>query len=503
MSETARYDVRIRGARVYDGSGADAFPADVAIAGDRIAAVGATDRAAHVEIDASGLAIAPGFIDVHTHDDFATLLHPDMAFKVEGGVTTCVVGNCGMGAAPHAQAVILARAFHPRSRLPEWQGYRGYLEKLDAEPPAVNVGALVGHGTVRMAAMGGARRAPDAREASTMRETLEEGLAAGALGLSTGLIYEPGRHAGTDEIVDLAAAMRDTGALYATHMRNEAERLLEAVDEAIEIGERAGVPVQISHHKASGRANWGLVTRSLERIEAARARGLDVHADQYPYTAGSTVLAAIAQNDGFRGRRAGPGAARGVPAVDPADVVIASTESHPEWEGRSVATFVAEWALPAQEAAERLLAQEPMATIVMHSMSEDDVRTVMAHPSTMIGSDGIPSLEGRPHPRLYGTFARVLGRYARDLGVLPMAEAVHRMTGLPARKFGLAGRGRVEAGAFADLVVFDPASILDVGSYEDPKHAPRGIAHVFVNGIATVREGRHTGARAGRTLRRV
>ena len=501
VSETARYDVRIRGARVYDGSGAEAFEADVAIQGARIAAVGATDGAAHHEIDGAGLAVAPGFIDVHTHDDFAAILHPDMAFKVEGGVTTCVVGNCGMGAAPHAQAVMLARAFHPHSRLPEWQGYAGYLDRLDADPPAVNVAALVGHGTLRLAAMGGARRAPDAREARSMRDALEEGLAAGAVGLSTGLIYEPGRHAATDEIVELAAVMRGSGALYATHMRNEAERLLESVDEAIEIGERAGVPVQISHHKASGRPNWGLVARSLERIEAARARGLDVHADQYPYTAGSTILAAIAQNDGFRGRDAREGQAAVAP-VDPADVVIASTESHPEWEGRSVADFVADWQLPAAEAAARLLEQEPMATIVMHSMCEDDVRRVMAHPSTMIGSDGIPSLEGRPHPRLYGTFARVLGRYAREQGVLSMAEAIHRMTGLPALKFGLAGRGSVRAGEIADLVVFDPAAIIDTGTYDDPKHAPKGIAHVFVNGTPTVREGRHTGARAGRTLRR-
>ena len=494
-----RYDAVIHAAAVYDGTGADAFHADVAIEGDCIAAVGSDLGDADVEIDAAGLALAPGFIDVHTHDDFAAVLHPDMAFKLLGGVTTCVVGNCGMGAAPHQAASALAKAFHPQHELPRWEGYQGYLDLLETQPPAVNIAALVGHGTLRLAAMGGARREPTAAELQTMKDGLQEGLEAGAVGLSTGLIYEPGRHAATDEIVELAREMKDTGALYATHMRDEGARLVDSVAEAIEIGERSGVSVQISHHKASGRENWGRVKESLALIEQARARGLDVDADQYPYTAGSTILAAIVQNDGFRAK---PGASGGVGRIAPGDVVIASTSSHPEWEGRSIEDFAAEWSLPAAEAADRVLAQEPLATIVMHSMSEDDVQTVMRHPSTMIGSDGIPSLEGRPHPRLYGTFARVLGHYARDLDLFPLKEAIHRMTGLSARKFGLTGRGVIAEGACADLVLFDPDTVIDVGTYDDPKHPPLGIAHVFVNGRHAVREARQTSERAGRALRR-
>ncbi|MDJ0867177.1 MAG: D-aminoacylase [Myxococcota bacterium] len=487
------FDLVIRGATLYDGSGDAPRRADVALRDDRIAAVGevAAD-AGTASLDARGLALAPGFIDVHTHDDFAVLLHPEMGFKVQGGVTTVVVGNCGMGAAPHAQAALMARAFHPHDTLPTWSGHRGYLAQLDAEPASCNVAMLAGHGTLRLAALGGAARAPDAAELRHMQAGVREALEAGALGLSTGLIYEPGRHADTDEIVALASELSGSGALYTTHMRDEASRLLEAVREAIEIGERAGVPVQISHHKAAGRENWGRVTESLRLIEQARARGLDVTADQYPYTAGSTVLAALVSH-----------ADSGLGRFDGSEVTIASAPGHPEWEGRSLAEIAAELEVTPLDAARRVLDTVGMAaTVVLHSMCDDDVRTVLRHPTTMIGSDGIPTLHGKPHPRLYGTFARVLGHYARDEGVLSLSEAVHRMTGFPARKFGLSDRGALRAGACADLVLFDPARIDDVATYADPHRPPTGIAHVFVNGRAVVRDGEHTGARPGLALRR-
>jgi N-acyl-D-amino-acid deacylase len=482
----------IRNALLYDGTGARPVQADVSLRGDRIgevAAPGSLARAGARMLEAEGLALAPGFIDVHTHDDFAAVVHPDMHFKVLGGVTTCIVGNCGFGAAPWSAAAAMARVFHPKHDLPRWEGFAGYLGRLDAHPPSVNVGALVGHGTLRLAAMGNAQRAPGVEEVARMKAALREGIDAGCLGLSTGLIYDPGRFATTDEIVELARELRGTGALYATHVRDEGTGLLDSVGEAIAIGERAGIPVQISHHKASGRAAWGLVRQSLGLIESARARGVDVHADQYPYTAGSTVLAAVARNDGL-GR------------LEAEAIVVAAAAGHPEWEGRSLADLMGEFGLPARESAERVLAAQPGTTVVLHSMDEEDVRTVMRHPTTMIGSDGIPTLEGRPHPRLYGTFARVLGRYAREVGLFPLEEAVHRMTALPARKFGLAGRGVVRAGAFADLVLFDPERILDAGTYEDPHRPPHGIAHVFVNGAEVVGGGAHIGARPGRVLRR-
>jgi N-acyl-D-amino-acid deacylase len=499
--ERSMHDLVIRDAMLFDGTGAPPVQADVAIEGDRVASVRASGQDARKTIDARGLALAPGFIDVHTHDDFAAIAHPDMAFKLTGGVTSCVVGNCGFGAAPHAAAAVMAKTLHPKLQLPEWQGTAGYMGLLEAQAPGVNIGVLVGHGTARLAAMradvrapsGNENRAPSGAEMAAMKSVLTEGLEAGALGLSSGLVYDPGRFAATGELVELSSLMRGTGALYATHMRDESTGLLDSVREAIAIGERAGVPVQISHHKASGRGAWGLVRESLKLIEAAQRRGLSVHADQYPYTAGSTILSAVYRDGKLRGA---------IGDLTGEDVVIASTESHPQWEGRSLAQLGKEMGCSPEQAAEQVLAADTGVTCVLHAMSEEDVRTVMRHPSTMIGSDGIPTLEGKPHPRLYGTFARVLGHYARDEKLFPMEEAVYRMTGFAAAKFGLTDRGVVRAGAFADLVLFDPATILDVGTFEDPKRPPAGIRAVFVNGAQAVDGARVTGERTGRVLRR-
>ena len=481
-------DLIVHDILIYDGTGAPPRLGDVAIEGDTIASLDSDSAKTRESMEGRSLAIAPGFIDVHTHDDFAAVLHPDMSFKTEGGVTTCVVGNCGMGAAPWRQAAQVARAFDSQT-LPQWEGYHGYFSLLERQPPATNIAALIGHGTVRQAAMGADAREATKTEMSAMKASVREGLDAGAVGLSTGLIYDPGRHAQTDEIVELASLMRGTGALYATHMRDEGLGLLASVAEAIAIGERAGVGVQISHHKASGKQAWGLVTESLKLIEDAQRRGLNVHADQYPYTAGSTVLSAVFRDGGL-----------GV--NEPRDVVIASTKAHREWEGRSIAQIADTMACDWRQAAAAVLAAEPNSTVVLHMMCEDDVRAVMRHPSTMIGSDGLPTLEGKPHPRLYGTFARVLGHYARDEGLFSLEEAIHRMTGFPAAKFGFSDRGVLKVGAKADLVLFDPNRILDRGTFENPKCAPTGIAAVYVNGRLTVQNGRSTDARSGRVLRR-
>jgi N-acyl-D-amino-acid deacylase len=489
---SGRFETLIREVEIYDGSGAPPAKGDVALAEGRIAAVGAATGSARETVDGRGLALAPGFIDVHTHDDFAALSHPDMGFKLVGGVTTCIVGNCGFGAAPHAAASVMAKTLHPKISLPAWQGYRGYMKRLEERPTGANIGVLIGHGTARLAAMQLENRPPSAAEMAAMKATVTEGLEAGALGLSTGLVYDPGRFAATDEIVELASLMRGTGALYATHMRDEGQKLLESVREAVEIGRRAGVPVQISHHKASGRTAWGLVGESLKLIESAQAQGLDVHADQYPYTAGSTILSAVFRDGRLRGVS---GDLRGE------DVVVASTESHAEWEGKSLAVLASGWNCTVEEAATRVLKEDAGVTVILHAMSEADVRAVMRHPSTMIGSDGIPTLEGKPHPRLYGTFARVLGKYAREEKLFTLAEAVRRMTGFPAAKFGLKDRGLVRPGAIADLVLFDPKRIIDRGTFEDPKRPPEGIRAVFVNGVKAVEGGKVTAARAGRVLR--
>ena len=492
-------DLLIRGATVLDGTGGPARAADVAVTGGRIEAVGdlSAERAG-TEVVAAGLALAPGFIDVHSHDDFAIFLTPEMDFKLGQGVTTDVVGNCGLGAAPFRPARAYLAFFgadRHRQALPAWDTYGEYLDAVDANPPSLNVAVLVGHGTLRLDAMGNERRAPTDAELATMLDTLALALDSGCVGFSTGLIYEPGRYSTTEELVALAANMAQVGGVYASHMRNESDGLLAAVAETIRIGEESGVPVQISHHKASGRSAWGLVKDSLAIIDEARARKVEVTADQYPYTAGSTSLFAILQN--YEEGTAGVG------VVDWGNIVLASAPGHQSWEGYSLADLAGTFHVDPVEAARRVVDAEGYgAVVVIESMNEDDVRTVMAHPTTMIGSDGIPTLGGKPHPRLYGTFARVLGHYVRDEQVLSLEEAVHRMTGLPAGKFGLAGRGVVRPGAWADLVLFDPAVINDIATYDAPRQHPSGIPWVWVNGTAVVREGGHTGERPGRALRR-
>ena len=483
-------DFVIRDASVIDGSGAAPQTMDVGIEQGRLRL--GPNLSANQVIDGNGLTLTPGFIDVHTHDDFAAVIYPDMNFKVSGGVTSCVVGNCGMGAAPFAAAQTFAGALHPNKHLPPWDGYAGYLQLLEEQPPSVNIGALVGHGTVRLSVMNNDRREPTQAELGRMKRLVEEGLDAGALGFSSGLVYDPGRFAATEELIELAATMGGRGGLYATHMRDEGVGLLDSIDEAIAIGQRAGVAVQISHHKASGKPAWGLVKESLIKIEQAQNEGFDIHADQYPYTAGSTILSAIYRDGHLGGEREG---------LTAGDVVIASAQGHANWEGKSVQELSQEMQLTVPVTCETLLNACPGITIILHTMQEDDVRLVMAHPSTMIGSDGLPTLDGKPHPRLYGTFARVLGHYCRDLGVFSLCEAVYRMTGFPAAKFGLNGRGVIADGAQADLVLFDADRIVDKGTFSEPNQSPAGINRVWVNGILTIIKGKHTGERAGKTLR--
>lgn len=491
------YDLVIRGGSLYDGSGSAPVDGDVAIRGDRIVAVGEAIAAAGRTLDARGLAVAPGFIDVHSHDDFAVLLEPLVPFKLLQGVTTEIVGNCGLGAAPFPQASASAAALHPGCRIAPYEGYAGYLERIDRDPPSLNVAALVGHGAVRAAAMADPTKPSSAAERNAMRALVEEGLSAGAVGLSTGLIYEPGRNADTAEIIDLAHTLAGIGAVYTSHMRDESTRLLDSIRETLRVGEEAGVPVQVSHHKAAGRAAWGLVNDSLRLLDQARSRGIDAAADQYPYTSASTILAAVVQNRWLEGAEE-PGSGRANAAHE---VVIASSARRPEWDGRSLAEIGAGRGETAAQTAARVLAEDPAVWVIVRMMNEDDVRTVLRHRTTLIGSDGLPT-GGKPHPRLWGTFPRVLGHYARDEGVLSMEEAVHRMTGASAARFGLRDRGLLRPGAFADIVIFDPSRIADCATPDDPCRPPLGIRSVFVNGAEVVRDGAHTGARPGRALRR-
>jgi len=436
--------------------------------------------------------VAPGFIDVHSHDDMALIRGPRLDFKMMQGVTTVVMGNCGSGVAPVTAAyrqyyeVFLSSVLGPAADF-SWSTTAEFYAALEKAGPSLNVAAFAPHGTLRFAVMGMEPRPPSSGEMEQMKELLEEALAAGAIGLSSGLVYAPGAFATTEERGELGRVVACQGGIYASHIRDEGGHLLEAVEEAISIGREAGVPVQMSHHKASGRRNWGKVVDSLALIDRARAEGLDVTVDVYPYTAGSTFLSMIL--------------AGGAEEGDLEDVLVAAAPHHPELEGKSLQQIGELMALPPLEAGQKLVQEDPSAVAIAFTMAEEDVRRVMAHPAAMFGSDGIPSAGGKPHPRLYGTFPRVLGTYVRREKVLGLEEAVHKMTDLPARKHHLTERGRLAPGYHADVTVLDPRCINDIAIYQDPRRYPDGIRYVIVNGEVVVEASRHTGKSAGRVLR--
>ena len=468
-----------RNATRVDGTGAPGRPADVAVEGARLAAVAPPGTLTGDEtIEAEGRVLAPGFIDVHTHDDRILLSAPDHPAKTSQGVTTVVVGNCGVSLAP-----LQGRPIPPPLDLIGDDGwyrfarFADYLAALDAAPAAVNAAFLVGHMTLRAGDMDSFDRPATPAEIAAMRARLEEGLAAGAIGFSTGLFYAPSQAAPTDEVVALASALKPAGGLYCTHMRNEADDVMTSLEETFEIGRRSGVPVVISHHKVVGQPNFGRTKETLARIEAARLEqtvGLDV----YPYHASSTVLREILI----------PVARR---------ILVTWSKARPDLAGRDLADIAREMGCDQVEAARRL---QPAGAIYW-TMDEADVQRVLKYPHAMIGSDGLPHDEF-PHPRLWGSFPRVLGHYARELGLFGLEEAVRRMTSLPAATFGLTGRGVVRQGNHADLVLFDPGTVIDRATFDDPMRPADGIIWVMVNGQMVWRDGRPTGARPGRALRR-
>ena len=478
----ATCETLIRNVRVADGSGNEIQSADVAIEGDRISAVGSlSSYNAKQTIDGNGMVLAPGFIDVHTHDDTIVLRAPQMMPKLSQGVTTVIVGNCGISAAP----VRLAKGAEPpdpMNLLGDADAFRyplfaDYVKAVNETQPAVNVAALIGHTALRNNHMDRLDRTATSAEIAGMREQLSEALDHGALGLSTGLAYLSAFSATTDEVIGLAEPLAAAGAIYATHMRTETETVLDSMDEAFRIGRQSRVPVVISHLKCAGIANWGRSGEVLHALEAARAEQ-PVGCDCYPYAAGSSTLD-LRQVD------------------ERVTIMITWSTPHPEVAGKTLAEIATAWDTSHLEAAKRL---HP-AGAIYHSINEDDMRRILSHPATMIGSDGLPN-DPLPHPRLWGTFPRVLGKYCRELGLFPLTEAIHKMTGLPAARFGLHDRGLIRENYHADLVLFDPATVRDVASFTDPARAAEGIAKVWVNGILSYDGGQSSGHRGGRFLPR-
>ncbi len=474
-------DLLVRNALVIDGTGAPRFEGDLAITDDRISAIGRLDPLrGEREIDASGLVAAPGFIDVHTHDDRMLIDQGDMAPKVSQGVTTVIAGNCGISLAGLADRGAPPPPLDLLDQTGRWfrfPTFRAYFDELAGRPAATNAAFLVGHSTLRVAAMDNLARPATAAERGQMKAAIDEAMRAGALGMSTGTFYEPAAAAPTEELIELSHAVAAHRGLYVTHMRNEADEIGPAIDETLKIGHDCGIGVVISHHKVAGLRNHGRSIETLEKIGAAMKRQ-PVALDCYPYPAASTILTASRLAVAAR-------------------VLVSWSIPHPEFAGRDLADIAQELGVTREQAVARLAP----AGAIYFMMDERDVQRILAFPDTMIGSDGLPH-DASPHPRLWGTFPRVLGHYSRDLGLFPLETAVRKMTGLPAARFGLTGRGRLAVGAFADITLFDPATVIDTATFESPVQAAAGIHTVIVNGTPVWRSGRPTGERPGRILER-
>ncbi len=522
-------DLILRRATVFDGTGAAGFEADVAITADRITAIGRIAEAGAEEIDLAGMALAPGFIDIHSHADLSLLVNPEAESRVRQGVTLEVVGQDGSSVGPWSEGGFQSTRERYRERYGvdiDFRDVGGFLDRLDRTPPTVNVASMVGHGTVRGLVVGSEDRPATEAEVSRMRSLVESALGQGAVGFSSGLEYTPGSFADTSELVELAGALKGTGYPYASHMRNEDDRLLAAIEETIHVGRMAEVPVQVSHLKAQGHRNFWKAEAALRAIEEARAVGVDVHFDRYPYVAYSTGLSSLfptwARAGGtaaFLGRLRDPAE---LPAIerfsrakvallgswDAVQVTSTRTEANAYARGRRLGELAEERSEEPFAMAVRLITEESNSVgMIGFGMSEENTAKILAHPLGMVCSDGGnyapygPLSGSSPHPRAYGTFPRLMGHYVREIGALSLETAVQKVTSMPATKLGLEGRGVIRTGAFADLVAFDPTTVADGATFDAPHRYPIGIPLVVVNGRVTIRDGEQTGARAGRAVR--
>ncbi len=524
----------IRNASVIDGTGGSAFKADVQITGDKITEVGRLedDDAGHI-VDASGLTLTPGFIDMHSHADFSLPLIPTADSLVYQGITTVVIGQCGLSPAPlldeTREAVVGALGMffgETVSAIPweKWATLADYLDYLSRKGVAVNVVPLVGQGTIRASVMGFEAGRADSGQMSRMKKEVTHALDQGAFGLSTGLIYPPGSFTSTEELIELARLAGERKRFYFSHVRGESETLLDAVAEAIRIGRETGTSVQISHFKAAQKENWDKSQQALEMIKQARAQGLDISADLYPYTAGSTALATLLPEWAHVGgpqetlsRLKDPVTRKKLQADMQAggfakdvtwdNVLITSSPANTSYQGRSMAELAAETDQTGYDRLfDALLETRLNMGMVLFGMSEENRKNELKFAAMMIGTDGLgmaidgPMAKGVPHPRSYGAFPRVLARYVRELDVITLEDAVHRMTGMAAAKLRLSNRGLVKPGYAADLVLFDPQTITDKATYANPHQYAQGISHVFVNGKPIVEQANHTGMRPGIVL---
>ena len=535
------FDILLEGGRIVDGTNNPWFRADIAIKDGKISKIGHLYGVkAKDVIDAKGFIVSPGFIDIHSHSDFTIPFDSKVESAIHQGVTTLVVGNCGLSLAPvnHNREDLLMEYLSPflppgKKLEVKWSSFDEYLrfgEKLKSSSNTVH---LVGHGTVRIAVMGFEERAPTRNEIEDMKILVAEAMDSGAFGMSSGLIYSPGIYSKTEELVELSKVVAKYYGIYTSHIRGEGKTLIESVEEAIEIGEKSGVPVEISHHKAAGRSQWGKSKETLKLMEDARRRGIDVTCDQYPYEAGMTSLVTLLPPwvheggmDKILGRlknseereKIRRNVQEGIPGWENLiedcgweNIYLSylKTEKNKFLEGKNLAQIAKLMGKPDEFTAlcDLLVEEGGCASMVVFEMVKEDIQRIMQHPLTMIGSDswsmaphGILHI-GKPHPRFYGTYPKVLGEYVREKGVLSLEKAISKMTSLPAQKIGLWDRGLIREGMWADIVIFDPDRVKDKATYEDPHQYPEGIEYVLVNGKMTIMKGKHLGTTAGKVIR--
>ncbi|WDE99248.1 D-aminoacylase [Lentisphaera profundi] len=470
-----KYTYLFKNALIFNGSESPPYKADVAIKQNVICAIGNLSAVESDEVfDLEGKALAPGFIDVHTHDDNAVLQSPDCLAKISQGVSTVIVGNCGLSVAPVRLSTEPPDPLNLLGNQSDFifKDFKSYVAAINERKPAVNVAALVGHTSLRVNHMDDLYREATSDELVAMKDELDACMQEGAIGLSTGLAYATARDSSTEEIIALAKVLAKNDGIYVTHLRNEFDQVIEAIEESFTIAESGDIPLIISHLKCAGPDNWGRSDELLKFIENS-SYSHRVHMDCYPYAAGSSTLD-LGQVD------------------ERVEILITWSETHPEKSTQYLHEIAKDWGLSQYEAAEKL---KP-AGAVYFSISEEDMKKIISHPKTMIGSDGLPH-DPHPHPRLWGTFPRVIGRLAREQKLMSMSTAIHKMTALSAKNYKLEGRGQIAIGSFADLVVFDPERVADTATFDKPISMASGIEQVYVNGVLSFEKGRSTNQRAG------
>jgi len=531
------FDLVIKGAKVVDGTGSPWFKRDIGIDQGKIKTLGQPTGEAKEVINAEGLTVSPGFVDLHNHNDLSVLAYPNLESHLMQGVTTSVTGNCGLTMAPiDSRNLELLRNYLAPFLNPnidydwDWQSVKDYFHKVEKQGISMNLVPLVGQGTIRLAVKGFDTSKPSSEEMLEMKKLLNQSMEDGCFGMSSGLFYPPGSYSSTEELIELASVLKRYGAIFTIHLRNESNKLIESVEEAIKIAEENGIPLQISHHKAAGRVNWGKVNGALKLMNEARQRGVEVNCDVYPYIAGSTMINSLLPTWVLEGgtskmferlhdkaernkieEEISEGTMRGenwIKSIGWNNIIIGNCPINNKYEGKSLEQIFREKGgseTPYQAFFDWLLEISADATMILFGMNEDDVRTVISSPLSSIITDAwatSPSGGGKPHPRAYGTFPRAIRKYVREEKVLTLEEAIRKMTSLPAMKVGLQDRGLIREGFWADLLIFDADKINDRATFAEPHQYPEGINYIIVNGQVVAQNGKLTGTQAGRVLTR-